>query len=166
VIPLFIEQIKAGRPPTITNPTMTRFLMSLADSVDLVQHAFTHARAGDVFIRKAHACTIADLAAAVCVLFDVPNKIDVIGVRHGEKLDETLASREELTRAEDFGDFLRVPVDARGLNYATYVSDGDPAVSDAQDFNSANAPRLAVPEIVALLRTLPEILVELTAGTW
>jgi UDP-glucose 4-epimerase len=142
---------------------MTRFLMSLADSVELVEHAFSHARPGDVFIRKASACTIGDLALAVCELFDAPAKLDVIGIRHGEKLDETLASREELAQAEDFGDFFRVPVDARDLNYALYVSDGDPTGARHVDFNSANAPRLGVPEIVALLRTLPEIRAELVA---
>ncbi|GAA5197566.1 type 8 capsular polysaccharide synthesis protein Cap8E [Rugosimonospora acidiphila] len=164
VIPLFIEQIKAGRAPTVTDPAMTRFLMSLDDSVELVEHAFTHARAGDVFIRKASACTIGDLATAICQLFDVPAKLDVIGVRHGEKLDETLASREELAQAEDFGDFFRVPLDARDLNYALYVSDGDPAGASSSAFNSANAPRLAVPEIVRLLRTLPEVNNELVAA--
>jgi UDP-N-acetylglucosamine 4,6-dehydratase len=160
VIPLFVEQIKIGRAPTVTNPAMTRFLMSLEESVELVEHAFSHARPGDVFIRKATACTIADLATALCQLFDVPAKFDMIGVRHGEKLDETLASREELTQAEDFGDFFRVPVDARDLNYALYVSVGDPSAVTA-DFNSANAPRLGVPEIVALLHALPEIRAEL-----
>jgi UDP-glucose 4-epimerase len=113
-----------------------------------------------VFIRKASACTIGDLAAALCQLFDVPAKLDVIGVRHGEKLDETLASREELAQAEDFGDFFRVPVDARDLNYALYTSEGDPGVATT-DFNSANAPRLDVPEIMTLLLTLPEIRAEL-----
>ncbi|MFC4016571.1 polysaccharide biosynthesis protein [Micromonospora sp. GCM10011542] len=161
VIPLFIEQIKAGRAPTVTDPGMTRFLMSLPDSVELVEHAFRHARPGDIFIRKAAACTIGDLAEAVCQLFDVPAKLDVIGVRHGEKLDETLASREELAHAEDFGDFLRVPLDARNLNYAVYVSEGGLGDAPVEDFNSANAPRLGVPEIVELLQTLPEVRAEL-----
>jgi UDP-N-acetylglucosamine 4,6-dehydratase len=161
VIPLFIEQIKAGQAPTVTNPGMTRFLMSLEDSVDLVEHAFQHARSGDVFIRKAAACTIGDLAEAVCQLFDVPPKLDIIGVRHGEKQDETLASREELAQADDFGDFYRVPIDARDLNYALYVSEGELGVAPAEDFNSANAPRLRVPEIVELLKTLPEVRAEL-----
>lgn len=161
VIPLFVEQIKAGRVPTVTDPTMTRFLMSLTDSVQLVEHAFQHAHPGDVFIRKAPACTIGDLAEAVCRLFDVPAKLDVIGVRHGEKQDETLASREELARADDFGDFFRVPVDARDLNYALYVSEGELTPPPAADFNSANAPRLDVPQIMDLLLTLPEIRAEL-----
>ncbi|MFI6226632.1 polysaccharide biosynthesis protein [Micromonospora echinospora] len=161
VIPLFVEQIRAGRAPTVTNPAMTRFLMSLDDSVELVEHAFTHARPGDVFVRKAVACTIGDLAEAVCQLFDVPAKIEMIGVRHGEKQDETLASREELARADDFGDFFRVPLDARDLNYALYVTEGDLGGSPAEDFTSANAPRLDVPQIMDLLRTLPEIRAEL-----
>ncbi|WP_305792136.1 polysaccharide biosynthesis protein [Micromonospora sp. KC721] len=162
VIPLFIEQIKAGRAPTVTDPAMTRFLMSLDDSVDLVEHAFQHACAGDVFIRKAPACTIADLAEALCQLFDVPAKLDVIGVRHGEKQDETLASREELVRAEDFGDFFRVPLDARDLNYALYVTEGELTESPQEDFTSANAVRLDVPQIMDLLVTLPEVRAELT----
>ncbi|AVT36128.1 polysaccharide biosynthesis protein [Plantactinospora sp. BB1] len=163
VIPLFVEQIKAGRAPTVTNPAMTRFLMSLAESVELVEHAFLHARAGDIFVRKASACTIGDLATALCQLFDVPAKLDLIGVRHGEKLDETLASREEVAEAEDFGEFFRIPLDARDLNYALYVSEGDPAGASGRDFNSANAPRLGVPEILELLRDLPEIRAELAA---
>ncbi|TDC40830.1 polysaccharide biosynthesis protein [Micromonospora sp. KC213] len=161
VIPLFVEQIKAGRAPTVTDPNMTRFLMSLADSAELVEHAFAHARPGDIFIRKAAACTVGDLADATCRLFDVPTKLDVIGVRHGEKQDETLASREELTRADDFGDFLRVPFDARDLNYSLYVSEGELVEGPTEDFNSANAPRLDVPQIMDLLRTLPEIRAEL-----
>lgn len=163
VIPLFIAQLRAGQPPTVTDAAMTRFLMSLAESVELVEHAFAHARPGDVFIRKAAAGTVGDLAAALCQLFDVPDKIEILGVRHGEKLHETLASREELARAEDFGDFLRVPVDCRDLNYALYVCDGDPAGHPGSDFTSANARRLGVPEIVELLRTLPQVRAELAA---
>ncbi|MFE9201803.1 polysaccharide biosynthesis protein [Micromonospora sp. NPDC006431] len=161
VIPLFVEQIKAGRSLTVTDPTMTRFLMSLTDSVELVEHAFHNGRPGDVFIRKAAACTIGDLAEAVCQLFDVPFKLEVIGVRHSEKWDETLASREELSQAHDFGDFFRVPLDARDLNYALYVSEGALGEKATEDFNSANAPRLDVPQIMDLLRTLPEIRAEL-----
>ncbi|OKI45193.1 UDP-glucose 4-epimerase [Micromonospora sp. CB01531] len=161
VIPLFIEQVKAGRAPTVTDPAMTRFLMSLDDSVELVEHAFQRARSGDVFIRKAPACTIGDLAEAVCQLFEVPAKLEVIGLRHGEKQHETLATREELTRAEDFGDFFRVPMDTRDLNYALYVSEGKLREAPVADFTSANAPRLAVPEIVELLKTLPEVRAEL-----
>jgi UDP-glucose 4-epimerase len=161
VIPLFIEQIKAGVVPTVTDPDMTRFIMSLADSVELVEHAFQHARAGDIFVRKASACTIGDLVVALCHLFDVPPKYDVIGVRHGEKQFETMASREELARAEDFGDFYRLPVDARDLNYAAYVSEGQINTRHLADLNSTTARRLDVPELMELLRTLPEVRAEL-----
>jgi UDP-N-acetylglucosamine 4,6-dehydratase/5-epimerase len=164
VIPLFIEQLRAGEPLTVTDPSMTRFLMSLADSVALVEHAFAHARPGDVFIRKAPAGTVGDLATALCQLFGVPDKINTIGVRHGEKLHETLASSEELARAEDFGEYYRVPLDARDLNYALFYSDGDPSGAATADFTSANARRLGVPEISALLRTLPQVRAELAAA--
>ena len=163
VIPLFIEQIRAGQPPMVTDPSMTRFLMSLDDSVALVEHAFGHARPGDVFIRKAAAATVGDLAAALCQLFGAPEKTNTMGVRHGEKLHETLASREELARAEDFGDYLRVPVDARDLNYALFVSDGDLSGNLGGDFTSENTRRLPVPEIVELLRGLPQVRAELAA---
>ncbi len=163
VIPLFIEQIKTGRAPTVTDPAMTRFLMSLAESVELVEHAFTHARPGDLFIWKASACTVGDLAEALCELYDVPPKFEVIGTRHGEKSDETLVNREELVLAEDLGKFFRVPVDARDLNYELYFSDGDLALAKMADFNSANAPRLDVPGIVRLLTTLPEIRADLAS---
>jgi UDP-N-acetylglucosamine 4,6-dehydratase len=161
VIPLFIEQVKSGRPLTVTDPSMTRFLMSLAESVQLVEHAFLQARPGDVFVRKANACTIGDLAAAVSNLFNVPTKLDILGIRHGEKMSETLASREELARAEDFGGFFRVPVDSRDLNYALYVDEGDLGRDHGIDYTSANAPRLGVPEIMSLLLTLPEVRAQL-----
>jgi UDP-N-acetylglucosamine 4,6-dehydratase len=161
VIPLFIEQVKSGRPLTVTDPSMTRFLMSLAESVQLVEHAFMQAQPGDVFVRKANACTIGDLAAAVSNLFNVPTKLDVLGIRHGEKMSETLASREELARAEDFGGFFRVPVDSRDLNYALYVDEGDLSRDHGIDYTSANAPRLDVPEIMSLLLTLPEVRAQL-----
>lgn len=160
VIPLFVEQIKGGRPVTITDPAMTRFLMSLAESVELVEHAFTRAQPGDVFVRKASACTVGDLAAALCNLFNVAPKIDIVGIRHGEKMHETLANREELAHAEDLGDFFRIPVDSRDFNYALYFDEGDRRQSTV-DFTSANAPRLDVPQIMSLLRTLPEIQAEL-----
>lgn len=157
VIPLFIDQIRNGLPPTVTDPRMTRFLMSLAQSVELVEHAFRHAEPGDVFIRKANACTIGDLATAVCNLFGAPAKYEILGIRHGEKMSETLASHEELTRAEDFGDFYRVPVDSRDLNYSLYVEEGDSRDVRPTDYTSDNAPRLDVPEIMSLLLTLPEV---------
>lgn len=157
VLPLFFDQAMGGRRLTVTEPTMTRFLMSLEESVRLVEHAFHHARPGDVFIRKAGACTIGDLATAVCKLVGVPAELDVIGIRHGEKMFETLASREEMAQAEDLGDFYRVPIDSRDLNYSLYVDDGDPATVHFGNYNSANAPRLDVPDIMSLLLTLPEV---------
>ncbi|WFE28158.1 polysaccharide biosynthesis protein [Solwaraspora sp. WMMD791] len=163
VIPLFIDQIRRGGLPTVTEPTMTRFLMSLPQSVELVEHAFRYGQSGDVFIRKADACTIGDLAEAVCNLFGVPAKFHVLGIRHGEKLYETLASREELSHAEDLGDFLRVPVDSRDLNYALYVDEGDLDSGGLADYNSHNARRLTVPEIEALLLTLPEVRAQVDA---
>ncbi|MFV2010303.1 MULTISPECIES: polysaccharide biosynthesis protein [unclassified Micromonospora] len=164
VIPLFIDQIRHGGLPTVTEPSMTRFLMSLAQSVDLVEHAFRSGRQGDVYIRKADACTIGDLATALCNLFGVPAKFDVLGIRHGEKMYETLASREELSHAEDLGEFLRVPVDSRDLNYALYVDEGDIASGGLTDFNSHNARRLTVPEVESLLLTLPEVRAHLDAA--
>ncbi|MDG4798697.1 polysaccharide biosynthesis protein [Micromonospora sp. WMMD1082] len=161
VIPLFIEQIRNGVAPTVTEPTMTRFLMSLGQSVELVEHAFRHGQPGDIFIRKAGACTIGDLATALCNLFGAPAKFEVLGIRHGEKLYETLASREDLARAEDFGDFLRVPIDSRDLNYALYFDEGDTRQEHVGDYHSHNARRLDVPEIMSLLLTLPEIRAQL-----
>ncbi|GAA2501874.1 polysaccharide biosynthesis protein [Winogradskya humida] len=161
VIPLFVEQLRTNRPLTVTDPAMTRFLMSLAESVELVERAFTGAVPGDVFIRKASACTIGDLALALGNLFGVTPKLEILGIRHGEKMDETLASREELRHAQDLGEFFRVPLDTRDLNYAPYVEQGDQGTERLFDFNSANAPRLDVPEIEALLLTLPEIRAEL-----
>ena len=164
VIPLFIEQINAGQPITVTEPMMTRFLMSLPESVDLVEHAFTHAKPGDVFIRKASACTIADLGTALCNLFGVPAKMNILGIRHGEKMAETLASREELEHAQDFGDFFRVPVDSRDLNYSMYVEEGETEREQIFDFNSDNAPRLSVSEVEDLMLTLPEVRAQLAAA--
>ncbi|WDZ87859.1 polysaccharide biosynthesis protein [Micromonospora cathayae] len=161
VIPLFVEQIRRGVPLTVTEPGMTRFMMSLTESVELVEHAFRHSQPGDVFIRKADACTIGDLATALCNLFGVPAKFNVLGIRHGEKLYETLASREDLSRAEDFGDFLRVPVDSRDLNYSLYFDEGNVERGNLADFNSHNARRLSVPEIEQLLLSLPEVRAQL-----
>ncbi|MEU4714743.1 polysaccharide biosynthesis protein [Micromonospora purpureochromogenes] len=161
VIPLFIEQIRNGVPMTVTEPTMTRFLMSLDQSVELVEHAFRHGEPGDVFVRKADACTIGDLATALCNLFEVPAKFDVLGIRHGEKLYETLASREDLARAQDLGEFLRIPVDSRDLNYSLYFDEGDTSRGHQVDYNSHNARRLDVPEIMSLLLTLPELRAQL-----
>ena len=127
VIPLFVEQIRAGRPLTVTDPSMTRFLMSLDEAVHLVEHAFEHAHPGDLFVRKAPASTVRGPCHGRCQLFGVEPEIDVIGTRHGEKLFETLATREEIARASDQGDYYRVPVDARDLNYSEYFEEGDVA---------------------------------------
>jgi UDP-N-acetylglucosamine 4,6-dehydratase len=161
VIPLFIEQIRAGRPITVTEPKMTRFLMSLAESVDLVEHAFTRAEPGDIFIRKAAASTVADLGEALCNLFGVPFKMEVLGIRHGEKMAESLVSREELERADDLGDFFRVPLDSRDLNYSLYFEEGETDREQVFGFDSSNAPRMTVSEIEAVLLTLPEVRAEL-----
>jgi UDP-glucose 4-epimerase len=155
VIPLFVHQLKSGKPLTITDPNMTRFLMSLDDAVGLVDHAFEHARPGDLFIRKAPACTVGDLATAVAQAVGVDADVAVIGTRHGEKLFETLATQAELGRAEDQGEFFRVPVDARDLNYSQYFDEGDPLIDETEDFHSHNAERLDVADVVELLRSLP-----------
>ena len=134
---------------------MTRFLMSLDESVGLVEHAFAHARPGDLFIRKAPACTIEDLAIAVARSMGRKHEIQVIGTRHGEKLFETLATREELARAEDQGEFFRIAVDARDLNYSEYVDEGDPAENRLDDYHSHNTERLNVEQVITLLESLP-----------
>jgi UDP-glucose 4-epimerase len=156
VIPLFVEQLRAGRELTITDPAMTRFLMSLVESVELVEYAFGNAVPGDIFVRKAPASTVGDLAQAVAEILDVTPKLAMIGTRHGEKLYETLLSREEMVRAEDRGDYYRVPLDARSLDYGVYFDEGDERAQDVADFTSHNAHRLDVDAVVRLLRTLPE----------
>jgi len=161
VIPLFIEQIKAGKPLTITDPGMTRFLMSLEDSVDLVLHAFTHGRQGDIFVQKAPASTIADLATALIELFKCGNGVKIIGARHGEKLYESLLSREEMSQSEDMGRYFRVPMDSRDLNYGKYVSEGNLSATDHEDYTSHNTRRLNVAEIKDLLMGLEYIRGEL-----
>lgn len=156
VIPLFVQQLRAGRPLTVTDPAMTRFLMSLDDAVLLVEHAFLHARPGDLFIRKAPASTVSDLAQAVAQALGVNTDIQVIGTRHGEKLYETLATREELARSEDQGDYYRVSVDARDLNYGEYFDEGDVRESEIDDYHSHNTERLGVAQVVDLLQGLPD----------
>ena len=156
VIPLFVEQIKAGRALTITDPKMTRFLMSLAASVDLVEYAFSNAAPGDVFVRKAPACTVHDLALAVVGLLGVEPRLEAIGTRHGEKLYETLLSREEMAKAEDRGDYFRVPLDVRSLNYEVYFDQGDGSQARADDYTSHTTERLDVTGVTSLLKTLPE----------
>lgn len=151
VIPLFIEQIKAGKPLTVTDPQMTRFIMSLENAIDLVLYAFENGRPGDLFVQKAPACTIGDLADALLEVFHARNEIRVIGTRHGEKLYETLLNREEMARAEDLGDYYRVPADTRDLNYTKYFVEGEQQISVREDYNSENTRRLTVEEIKDVL---------------
>lgn len=155
VIPLFVEQLRQGRPLTVTDPRMTRFLMSLDEAVLLVEHAFAHAQPGDLFIRKAPASTIGDLARAVGKAMNIEPELQVIGTRHGEKLYETLATREERARATDQGSYFRVAVDARDLNYGEYFDEGDRRESEMDDYHSHNTERLGVDQVVQLLLRLP-----------
>lgn len=161
VIPRFVEQIRQGKPITITDPEMTRFMMPLRDAVALVEHAFIHARQGDIFVKKAPACTIATLAQALKNLFRSDVEVKIIGVRHGEKLYETLASKEELLRAEDQGAYYRISMDDRDLNYEKYFIEGNPAGFDLEDYHSHNTQQLSVEETEAMLLSLPEIQYEL-----
>jgi UDP-N-acetylglucosamine 4,6-dehydratase len=154
VIPLFLEQLRQGKPLTVTDPTMTRFLMSLEESVDLVLHAFTHARPGDIFVQKAPASTIGDLAQALRELLHRENEIRIIGTRHGEKLYESLISREEMARSEDLGLYYRIPADSRDLNYDKYFVEGEAAISHIEDYTSHNTRRLNVAQVKQLLGTL------------
>jgi UDP-glucose 4-epimerase len=161
VIPLFVKQIKERMPLTVTDPNMTRFLMSLDDAVDLVVYAYNHARQGDIFVQKAPACTILDLAIALKELFAVANEIRVIGTRHGEKLYETLLTREELGKAQDLGGYYRIVPDDRDLNYGKYFTEGQEKVSHLEDYNSHNTQRLTIPEIKEKLLNLSYIREEL-----
>ncbi len=157
VIPLFVQQIKAQQALTITEPGMTRFLLPLREAVDLVLFAFEQGRQGDILIRKAPACTVADLAAALKTVFRSEVPVKVIGVRHGEKLYETLATREELRRADDMKEYYRVAMDSRDLNYNQYFTEGDVQEAEVEDYTSHNTTRLTVKEVEGLLRTLPEM---------
>lgn len=163
VIPLFVSQLKEGLPLTITDPNMTRFLMSLEDSVDLVLYAFEHGGQGDIFVQKAPASTVADLAQALKELFIKDNPVRVIGTRHGEKLYESLVSREEMARVEDLGDYYRIPADNRDLNYAQYFSEGEEKISHLDDYTSHNTECLNVEQIKMLLLKLNFIKEELNA---
>ena len=154
VIPLFLSQLQAGLPLTITDPSMTRFLMSLEESVALVLYAFEHAQPGDIFVQKAPASTVGDLARALRELLRRDNDIKVIGTRHGEKLYESLISREEMAHAEDLGDYYRIPADSRDLNYDKYFVEGETAISEIQDYTSHNTQRLDVSEIKDVLMKL------------
>lgn len=164
VIPLFIEQIKKGQPITVTDPNMTRFLMSLEEAVELVIFAFKHAEAGDIMVQKSPASTIGDLAQAIKELFNAENEIKIIGTRHGEKLYETLLTREEYIVAEDLGNFYRVPSDDRDLNYDKYFVEGDRGLSQQEEYNSHNTERLNVDQIKEKLLQLEYVQEELKKG--
>lgn len=157
VIPLFVNQIKAGKELTITDPNMTRFLMSLEEAVELVLFAFEHGNPGDLFVNKAPAGTIGDLAVALKEIFKADNNVKVIGTRHGEKLYETLCTREEMIKAEDMGEFYRIPADNRDLNYAQYFSEGEQDISVIEDYHSHNTTQQDVEGMKKLLLKLPLI---------
>ena len=163
VIPLFIEQIKAGKPLTVTEPKMTRFIMSLEEAVDLVLFAFENAQSGDILVQKAPACTIEVLAQAVKELFHADNPVKVIGIRHGEKMYETLLTKEECARATDLGNFYRVPCDKRDLNYDKYFVQGDTEQVKLTEFNSDNTTRLDVEQVKEKLLSLEYIRSEIAA---
>jgi UDP-N-acetylglucosamine 4,6-dehydratase len=163
VIPLFVSQIKEGKSLTVTDPNMTRFLMSLEDSVELVLYAFKHGKQGDIFVQKAPASSVADLATAIKQLFNINEPIRIIGTRHGEKLYESLISREEMAKAEDMGAYYRIPADNRDLNYAQYFTEGKEELSHMDDYTSHNTERLNVTQVKSLLLKLEYIKDELNA---
>lgn len=163
VIPLFISQLKSGEPLTVTDPNMTRFLMSLEDSVDLVLHAFEHAKQGDIFVQKAPASTVADLAQALKELLSRENPVKVIGTRHGEKLYESLISREEMAKAEDMDRYYRIPADNRDLNYKKFFVEGEKEISQLDDYTSHNTERLSVQGVKDVLLKLDYIKEQLDA---
>jgi UDP-N-acetylglucosamine 4,6-dehydratase len=165
VIPLFVEQIKAAKPMTVTDPEMTRYLMSLDEAVDLVLYAFEHAVPGDIFVQKAPASTIADLARAVAEIFGKPDHpVQIIGTRHGEKLYETLLTREEMAKADDLGDYYRIPADNRTLNYEKFMDSGDAKIERGWEYTSHNTTRLNMEQVKELLLKLPYIKSELANG--
>lgn len=164
VIPLFVKQIREGKDITVTDPNMTRFLMSLDESVDLVLFAYANASQGDIFVQKAPACTVDVLAQALLRLFGSEAAVRIIGTRHGEKLYESLVAREEMARAEDMGGFYRIPADARDLNYSKFFTDGEQKISVAEDYTSHNTRRLDVAQVLGVLKGLDYIQDEL-AGT-
>ena len=161
MIPLFVKQLKDGKPLTVTHPDMTRFLMPLSAAVDLVLYAFENAEDGDTFVKKAPAATVQELGQAVMRVFNVERSIEQIGIRHGEKMYETLLSAEELARSEDRGDYFRVAMDSRSLDYSKFFTDGDEFLNQVQEYNSDNTTRLSVSDIESLLLSLPEIKAEL-----
>jgi UDP-glucose 4-epimerase len=154
VIPLFLQQLLQGKQLTVTDPNMTRFLMSLEESVDLVMYAFEHAQPGDIFVQKAPASTVGDLAQAMMELLGKEQAVKVIGTRHGEKLFESLVSREEMARADDLGGYYRIPADGRDLNYDKYFVEGETKVAGFEDYTSHNTHRLTVEQVKAVLLKL------------
>ena len=165
VIPLFMKQIKEGKPISITAPEMTRFLLPLREAIELVVFAFAHAEQGDILIRKAPACTVADLAAALKGIAGSEVPVKIIGIRHGEKIHETLATRQELHRAEDLEGYYRVRMDDRDLNYEKYFTEGDRLAASKDDYTSENTTRLTVAQTRELLLTLPEVRDAIAAAT-
>lgn len=165
VIPLFIQQIKAGQPITITDPSMTRFMMSITDAVELVLYAFSNGAAGDMFIQKAPGATIETLALALKQIFDAPNPIEVIGTRPGEKAHETLVNREEMARAHDLGGYYRIPAENSDLDFERYYTEGETRITEATDYNSSNTTQLSVDGLVDLLRCLKYVKRELQGWT-
>lgn len=163
VIPLFIKQIRGGKPITVTEPTMTRFLLPLRDAISLVMFAFEHANQGDIFVKKAPACTVENLVLALQNLFLSNVPVKTIGIRHGEKLYETLATKEELVKSEDLGDYYRVRMDDRDLNYGKYFTEGELREVEIEDYHSHNTRRLGVNEVESLLLSIPEVAEELAA---
>ena len=160
VIPLFIEQIKSNRTLTVTDPSMTRYMMTLDDAVDLVMYAFENGHQGDIFVQKSPAATIDVLARALLTLYKAPNKISIIGTRHSEKLYETLVSTEEMSKAEDLGNYFRIPADTRDLNYGQYFEEGNETKSQVEEYNSHNTKRMSVEETMQLLLKLDFIVTE------
>jgi UDP-N-acetylglucosamine 4,6-dehydratase len=164
VIPLWIDQIKSGKPITITDPNMTRFMMTLDDAVDLVLYAFEHGVNGDLFVQKAPAATLMVLATALKELYRADNEIKTIGTRHGEKLYETLVTREEMFRAQDKGNYYRIPIDDRDLNYDKYFVEGVEDMTKVEEYHSHNTHRLDVEEMKQLLLKLPEVRNDVTSN--
>jgi len=161
VIPLFIDQIKSGKPLTLTDPSMTRFMMSLEESVELVEFAFKNASSGDTFVKKAPAANLMVLAKALLEIFEAKNELHMMGTRHGEKLYETLLTREEIAKAEDMGDYYRIPSDNRNLNYASYYTEGEEDISNKEDYNSHNTYQYDIEEMKSTLLKLDLIQNEL-----
>lgn len=164
VIPLFIEQIKAGKPITITDPSMTRYLMSLEEAVELVVYAYQHGVQGDIFVQKSPASTVMDLAQALIEMFEAKTEIKIIGTRHGEKKHETLVNREEMAKAIDLPGYYRIPADTRDLNYEKYFEVGQATISKGEDYTSENTTRLTIPEVKEKLLSLAYVTEEL--GLW